>query len=126
MAHSIVLVSMLCLQLFHSELFKSNKVMTAVLKEDLYIYKLVFREDGCVENRVSGMFGFSQIYNGKYKIQGDLIIFTTKPYDNGFIPDTMLLDRRKKIILKDKKQNGAFDTVKNYINHFEVRESKLD
>lgn len=94
--------------------------MTAVLKDDLYRYKLVFRENGSVENQSSGAFGFSKNFYGKYIIEDSLIIFTVKPYDNDFIPDTVLLDKKQKAIFLNKNKNGQFSKEKKWLNHFKI------
>ena len=118
--HGIVFLTIIIFNLYHSDLFKSEKVMTAILKDDLYHYRLIFRENGNVENQANGAFGFSQTYYGKYKIENDLIIFSKKPYDNEFIPDTLLLDKKQGAIFINKNNNGGFNTEKEWLNHFEI------
>lgn len=98
--------------------------MTAVLKDDLYHYRLVFRKDRTVENQINGFMGFSKTIHGKYKIENDLIIFDPKPYDNDFIPDTMLIDKKLNAIFIGKDKNGNFRTVKEWLNHFEIEKEK--
>ncbi|MBK7970367.1 MAG: hypothetical protein IPK08_16290 [Bacteroidetes bacterium] len=95
--------------------------MTATLKDDLYYYTLVFRENGTCENQVSGIFGFHEVFHGKYKFQADTIIFTKKPYDNNFIPDTLLIDRKEKAIFINKEKQGNFSTKKEWLNYFEIQ-----
>ena len=94
--------------------------MTAILKDDLYHYRLIFRENGNVENQANGVFGFSQTYNGKYKIENNLIIFSQKPYDNEFLPDTLLLDKKQGAIFLNKNNSGDFNTEKEWLNHFKI------
>jgi hypothetical protein len=120
-AHIIVLLTILSLSLYHSELFKSDKVMTAILKDDLIHYSLIFRENGEVENQANGMFGFSQTFQGKYIIDNDLIIFSKKPYDNDFIPDTLFLDKSQDALFMENDSNGKFRTKKEWLNHFEIQ-----
>lgn len=96
--------------------------MTAVLKDDLYNYRLIFRKNNTVENQINGFMGFSQTISGKYKIENDLIIFNPKPYDNDFIPDTLLIDKKQNVIFKERDENGNFRTNKEWLNHFEIEE----
>lgn len=123
-AHGIVLFSILVFNLYHSEVFKSKPIMTAILKDDLYYYRLVFRKDKTVENQINGFMGFSQTMYGKYNIENDLIIFDPKPYDNDFIPDTMLIDKKQNLLFIEKDKNGNFRTEKEWLNHFEIEEEK--
>ena len=116
-AHFLVLMTILSLNIYHSEILKSDIVMTAVLKDDLSLQKLTFRENGDVENKVSGMLGFTETYHGKYKVQGNLIIFSVKPYDNDFVPDTLLVNRNQKALFKEKDSNGNFIEKKEWLNH---------
>ena len=118
--HSIVLLTILSFNLYHSEIFKSKIKMTALLKDDLYHYRLIFRENGDVDNEANGAFGFSQTYHGKYKIENNLIIFSKKPYDNDFIPDTLLIDRNQNALFMEKDAEGKFRTKKEWLNHFEI------
>lgn len=123
-AHGIVLFSIFAFNLYHSEVFKSERIMTAVLKDDLYHYRLILRKNGNVENQTNGMFGFSQTFHGKYKIENDLIIFSEKPYDNDFIPDTLLIDKEQDALFMGKDSYGKFQTEKEWLNHFEIEEIK--
>ncbi|MBG7631614.1 MAG: hypothetical protein IZT56_14450 [Bacteroidetes bacterium] len=118
--HGLVFLTIIIFNLYHSELFKSQKIMTAILKDDLYHYRLIFRENGNVENQANGVFGFSQTYNGKYKIENNLIIFSQKPYDNEFLPDTLLLDKKQGAIFLNKNNSGDFNTEKEWLNHFKI------
>lgn len=119
-SHVIVLLTILAFNMFQSELFKSEKVMSAILKDDLYQYRLVFRKNGNVENQANGIFGFSQTYYGKYRIENDLIIFSKIPYDNDFIPDTLLLDNVQNALFMEKDSMNNFRTKKEFLNHFEI------
>ncbi len=98
--------------------------MTAVLKDDLYHYRLILRKNGNVENQANGMFGFSQTFHGKYKIENDFIIFSEKPYDNDFIPDTLLIDKEQNALFIEKDSKGNFRTEKEWLNHFEIETSE--
>ena len=119
-AHGIVFLAIITFNVYHSDLLRSKKVMAAILKDDLYHYRLVFRKNGIVENQVSGMLGFSQTYHGEYKIEDNLIIFSQKPYDNDFLPDTLLLHKEQGAIFIKKNESGAFSTEKEWLNHLEI------
>jgi hypothetical protein len=119
--HGLVLVAIFLTNIFQSDLFKSKGVLRATLKDDQFLYTLVFRNDGNCENEVSGIFGFQEVYHGKYKFYGDTIVFIKKPYDNDFIPDTLLIDRKAKAIYIEKDKNGKFNTTKEWLNHFEIK-----
>lgn len=123
-AHGIVIISIFAFNLYHSEVFKSEKIMTAILKDDLFHYRLVFRKDKTVENQINGFMGYSETIYGQYKIERDLIIFNPKPYDNDFIPDTMLIDKNQNAIFIEKDKYGNFWTEKKWLNHFEIEEIK--
>lgn len=119
-AHGIVIISIISLNVYHSELFKSKAVLSAVLKDDLFHYRLVFRENGTVENHINGFMGFSETIYGKYTFEKDLIVFSKKPYDNNFIPDTLLLDKKQNAIFITKNKKGMFETEKVWLNYFEI------
>ncbi|NLR94643.1 hypothetical protein HGP29_25790 [Flammeovirga sp. SR4] len=121
-AHGTILFSILTINLCHSEIFKSESIMTAVLKHDLYYYRLIFRKDNTVENQINGFMGYSETIYGKYKIENDLIIFNPKPYDNDFIPDTLLIDKKQNVIFMERDKNGDFKTEKEWLNHFKIEE----
>ena len=74
-AHLIFIFFVLTTTLIESEIFKSKTVLSGTLKDDLFHYTLVFREDGTCENMVHGFLGFEDKYDGKYKMVGDTIIF---------------------------------------------------
>ena len=119
-SHGLVLSTILLTILFQSELLKANRVLTATLKDDLFHYTLVLRDNGTCENEVSGAFGYEEVFHGKYKLHGDTIIFSKKPYDNNFIPDTLLVVRSSKAIFIDRNKSSDFDTAKKWLNHFEI------
>src|SRR5690606_13572327 len=100
--HGLVLLAIFLTNIFQSEFLKSNEVLTATLKDDQFHYTLLFRENGNCENNISGMLGYEEVFHGKYKFHGDTIIFIKKPYDNDFIPDTLLLNKKSKAIFIDR------------------------
>jgi hypothetical protein len=118
--HFTVILTIIFLNLYHSDILKSKRVMTATLKDDLFYYTLIFRKNGTCENNISGFMGFSQTFKGKYITKGDTIIFKKKPYNNDFIPDTLLVDKNEKAIFIEKEENGKFRRTKEWLNHFEI------
>jgi hypothetical protein len=119
--HGLVLLTILLTNTLQSDLLKSERILTATLKDDQFHYTLLFRENGSCENQVSGIFGFQEVFNGKYRFQGDTIIFSKKPYDNNFIPDTLLIVRKERAIFINKDKQGNFSTTKEWLNHFEIQ-----
>lgn len=120
-SHSAVVVLIIIFNLYNSDLIKSERLITATLKDDLVLLTLVFRKDGSCENRVVGMFGFSKTYRGEYVMKGDTIIFKKKPHVNNFIPDTLLLVREDSAIYMEKDSTGNFITTKEWLNHFKIQ-----
>ncbi|MDV6169929.1 hypothetical protein R1T16_15940 [Flavobacterium sp. DG1-102-2] len=119
--HLITFVLIIVFNLYDSELFKNNKILSATLKDDLYHYTLILREGGKCETQCAGMFGYEESFKGNYKFKGDTIIFSKVPYDNvGFIPDTILYDREQKALFIEKDQEKKFIREKNFLNHFEI------
>ncbi|MBB4080853.1 hypothetical protein GGR28_003492 [Lewinella aquimaris] len=119
-SHLAVGFAMVALYALNSETFKSKAVLSATLKDDLFHYQLIFRENGRVENHINGFAGFSQTHHGKYSFRGDTIIFSQVPYDNDFIPDTMYLNKAENAIFLDRNEDGSFSSEKMWLNHFEV------
>ena len=112
-SHWFLFTLMGVLYIFNSGLLKSKPIISAVLKDDLFHYQFTFRKNGDVENKINGFMGYSKTYYGTYTIKNNLIIFKTKPYDNSFIPDTLLIDRKQNAVFMYKNKNGEFDTKKN-------------
>lgn len=119
--HGLVILAIIMTNVFQSDLLKSKRILTATLKDDLFHYTLVLRENGACENEVSGIFGFQKVFHGRFEFQGDTIVFTEKPYDNDFIPDTLLLDRNENVIFINRDRDGKFNTTKEWLNHFEIQ-----
>nr|WP_320021257.1 hypothetical protein [uncultured Draconibacterium sp.] len=119
-SHLIVILTILIITVYNSDILKSKRVLTATLKDDLSLQTLIFRENGKCENNINGMFGFTEKFKGQYYMKNDTIIFSIKPYDNNFIPDTILLDRVQKAIFIEKDKLGNFRTEKEWLNHFKI------
>lgn len=120
LSHGAVLIGILLYNLHDSELFKSDKILTATLHDDLFNYTLILRNNGECENNISGIFGYHQVYKGEYTFRQDTIVFLRKPYDNDFIPDTLLMDRRMGALFIEKDSSGLFVKEKSPFNHFEI------
>ncbi len=114
--HSLFLIFLLLTFVFESDLFKSKRVLTGILKDDLSHQTLIFRENGSCENDIVGFLGFKESFYGKYFMKGDTIIFTKKPYNNDFLPDTIFLNRNEKAIFLYKNTYK-----KEWLNHFELQ-----
>lgn len=100
--------------------FKSEKVLEAKLIDDLSSLTLILRENNQFEVQSETWMGPSDSFMGNYKIEGNKIIFLDRPYDNGFIPDTVLIFKDK-ILIKGNEQKP--DTT--FANFFSVRINKL-
>ncbi|MFV0420399.1 MAG: hypothetical protein ACK5KT_16945 [Dysgonomonas sp.] len=121
-SHSLVILFITTLYLYNSEIFKSEKILSARMKDDLFYYTLIFRKDNNCEIDIVGMFGYEDKIKGNYYIKGDTIIFTKVPYDNNFIPDTILIDREQNTIFITRDSFGNFSKKKNSSNYFEIIE----
>ncbi|MDR1092059.1 MAG: hypothetical protein LBL79_13365 [Prevotella sp.] len=125
--HSLVIIAVL---LFYNvdvkkyvEVYKESKkpkrVITANYKDDLFYYTLIFRENGDCEHEINGFLGYQEVIKGKYYFKGDTIIFTKKPYNNDFIPDTILIDKEEEKILLQRDSLGNFNKKYDSFNIIE-------
>ena len=53
-SHIAVIIAVVFICFNNSEIFKSERILTALLKDYLYALELVFRKNGKVENNVYG------------------------------------------------------------------------
>ncbi|GHV14063.1 hypothetical protein FACS1894169_02280 [Bacteroidia bacterium] len=113
---SLPIILFLASCIYDTEFLKSPKVLTAEFKDDLFYYTLIFRENGDCEHEISVFLGYEEVIKGKYYFKGDTIIFTKKPYDNYFIPDTILIDRDSNKLLLKRDSLGNFNKEYNYFN----------
>ena len=120
LSHGLVILVFISIFLIESDIFKSKTILTGTLKDDQFHYTLILRENGNCENKIFGIFGFQKEYHGKYKLCGDTIVFLQKPYNNNFIPDTLLIDKNAKAIFIGKDSLGNFIHEKGWLNHFEI------
>ncbi len=119
-AHGIFIILLIGSGIYHSELFKSNIVLRARLNDDLYSYTLNFRTDGTVSTNIVGMFGYSESIDGSYRFVDSLVVFDNVPYENDFIPDTLLVDQSTNAIYMTKDRNGNFSKEKTWLSYFEI------
>ncbi len=111
--------------LYDSELFKSKKLLSATLIDDLSSISINLRNDNTFDTHVSGMFGYSEEYRGKYELKGDTIIFLNRPYENNFIPDRVLINHADSAIYINKLKNGEFDQTRSFVNYFRIDLNEL-
>lgn len=104
---------------YDAEFHKSKRVLTAGLKDDLFYYTLIFRENGDCEHEIAGFLGYEEVIKGRYYFKGDTIVFTKKPYNNNFIPDTILVDKEDEKILLQRDSLGNFNRKYNYFKIIE-------
>ena len=103
-----------------SEIFKSKKVFTAVLKDDRSYILLTLRKNKSYEINTVTMFS-EEKFKGKYKVANDKIIFLGKPYSSNFIPDTVTV-LNDKIILRF---NNNGEPVLDYAAYFDIQQNHL-
>jgi hypothetical protein len=120
LSHIFLILIIIAFNIFQSEIFKSKIILKAILKDDQYNYTLIFRENNKCDNIVNGIFGYKEVFHGKYELKGDTIIFLKKPYDNNFIPDTIFINKKEKAIFILKDSTGNFSITKEWLNHFEI------
>lgn len=118
--HFTVFLGFIAFNIHNSEILRSDRVLTATLRDDLFHYTLVFRKNGKVETHENGFLGYSQVHFGKYRFEEGLIIFNEKPYDNDFIPDSVFLDLNQNAIFITKDSSNTFSREKVWLNHFEI------
>ncbi len=122
--HTLVFLAILLTNISELEAFKSKQIMTATLKDDQFHHTLILRSNGTCENKVSGIFGYHEVFHGKYELRGGTIFFTKIPYDNDFIPGALLIDKKQNAIFINKDHQGRFITTKEWLNHFEIHSNK--
>lgn len=120
--HALVVLAIAVSNVYSSDIFKSKTVLKARLVDDLFFYTLIFREDGTCETEVDGIFFYKDLIKGRYQMKGDTILFIEKPYDNNFIPDTMLVDRDEKAIFLHRDSVGEFERAKQGLEYFRIIE----
>jgi hypothetical protein len=84
------------------EFCRAPTKLEALLIDDLSSIHLRLRNDNSFLTTSQGMFGFTWKFKGKYKLDGNKIVFLSRPYDNDFIPDTVSIVDDKIILKFDK------------------------
>ena len=75
--------------LSQAEILKRKPVLKARLIDDLSSLDLTLMEDNTFELIPVTWMGAFEKFEGKYDLLENRIIFLDKPYDKGFIPDTV-------------------------------------
>ncbi|HTG66334.1 MAG TPA: hypothetical protein VL859_08170 [Flavobacterium sp.] len=107
-------------ELVDSEIFKSKKILEAILIDDQSAIRLTLRADKKFEMVSSNLFS-EKIYKGNYQLIDDKIIFKDKRYDNNFIPDTVSIIGDKIIIRFDKSGNPITD----FATYFDIKRNEI-
>ena len=108
-------------EIVKSEIFKSPKVLQAILHDDLSAIHLTLRKNKTFEISSTTIFS-EEKYKGDYKISGNKIIFSDRPYQNNFIPDTVTIWKDKIILSLDKAGQPNID----FANYFDIEENHLE
>jgi hypothetical protein len=96
-----------------TELFKSKIIVKAFLVDDLSGLELTLRQNNRFELLPVTYLGPCKSFTGRYKMEGDKIIFLDRPYDNKFIGDTVYMINNK-IVLRFDSQGQPDTTFANY------------
>ena len=116
----IIIIAVITTETLRSELFKSDKVLYAILKDDLSNINLTLRKNKTFEVKVVTILS-EQNYKGKYKLLNNRIIFIEKDFYNVFIPDTLSI-YNDKIILHFDKENKP---ITDFATYFDITQNKL-
>lgn len=119
-SHLLVLLGIISLSIYNSELLKAEIMISARLNDDLSAFRLILREDNSFENHVYGIFGLHEVFKGDFVIRDDTLIFFDPPYDNDFFPDTLLIIPEDSAIYIERNPNGTFRTEKEWLNHYKI------
>jgi len=103
------------------ELLKSRIIFEAVLVDDLSSLTLRLRENHDFELLAETYLGATKPTIGKYKMQGNKIIFLDRPSSNDFIGDTVYIIDKKLILKFDSK--GMPDT--SFANYFRIDKNEI-
>ena len=106
-------------ELYNSEIFKSKILLTADLTDDLSNINLILRKNHTFEITSTTIFREKK-FSGKYKIDGNKIIFLARPYDADFIPDTLTMYQDKLLL---KFNEG--EPVLEYAPCFIIKQNRL-
>jgi hypothetical protein len=104
-----------------SDFLKSPVVLEARLYNDLSGLTLTLHQDGKFRLASTSLF-YSETFTGKYKTDGNRIIFLNKPYEDDFVPDTVFIVGDK-IILKFDKDGLP---MTNFATYFDIEKNNLN
>ncbi len=117
----IIIGTVFVTELFSSELFKSKKILEATLWGERSAIHLTLRSDNTFEVVSSGMFGDEEPFKGDYSLVDNKIVFKDRPYDNDFIPDTLVIVGDKIICRFDKSGNAVTD----FETYFDIKRNEI-
>jgi hypothetical protein len=107
-----------------TDIYKSKKILSAYLQDDLSRIDLVLRQNGRFEMTSSAL-AISEKVKGDYKINNDTIVFSKNPYSNDFIPQKVLLNRDKRRIYFRQDENGYFIQKDEFAAYFTVEHDDI-
>ena len=116
----LVLIIVAIDEAINTEVFKSETVLEAVLDDDRSAIQLVLRADSTFEIRTNTIFS-NEEFEGRYKLLGKQIIFLDKPYDSGFIPDTVSIVKDKVILQFEK----GGEPIVDFATYFTIKQNHL-
>jgi hypothetical protein len=107
--------------LANTEYFKSPTILEAWLKDDLSGLHLYLRENGKFELVAVSLFS-EETFKGKYKLEGNQIIFLDRPYNNDFIPNTLTIWQDKVVI----GYNGVGEPDLGFAHYFQIQKNRIN
>lgn len=122
-SHGAVLLLLLFMFVWFSDMFRSERVYTATMQNDWMHYTLIFRENGELQYKYYS-FGLFQTFSFKYISKSDTLIITERPpdlLDIWNIPDTLLVNTNQQAIFIRRNRDGTFETKKEWLNHYKLR-----
>lgn len=101
-----------------SEYFKSEIILKAHMKDDLFLETLQFRENGKVELVVNGFMAFNEIEKSTYKISSDTIFIEDNLFGDHRNMKSFIIDREKNALFFTRDSTGEFSREKVWLNYF--------
>jgi hypothetical protein len=108
----VVILGITTCEVLKSELLKSRIILQANIDDDLSRVVLKLRENNTFEMISSSMFA-SKVFEGKYLLIGNMVVFQDPHFDTDFIPDTLLIIDNK-IVFKFDDKGRPLTTFANY------------
>ncbi len=119
-SHAFTLVFLFFTIFVNSEIVKPNLLISATMKDDLYLHQLNFRERGWVENKIFGWAGYRSTNWGRYDLKSDTIYFTKMPKNIYFESKQALVDFEQNAIFFQKNKENKFIVEKEWLNHYKI------